>query len=256
MSFAVGRGGYVVYGANLPPNWPRYATVRSIISAMVAWSSGLPGRVAWLIGRCSRRLQSWFLNYLRAEPVSLSSNTIMSSIYLGGLPLILTLVLMFVAVALWLRGREMRFQSGLPDGDIIYTDSGAWRANQIPLYASRLKLAGKPDYLVEQEDGMIVPVELKSSLAPDTPWEGQILQLAAYCLLVEENYGVRPAYGILQYKDRAFAIDYTDDLEADLLDLLAEMRATRDELDPAPDVSSNRQCRTCGVRDTCDRRRA
>jgi hypothetical protein len=37
--------------------------------------------------------------------------------------------------------------------------------------------------------------------------------LAAYCLLVEENFGVRSPHGILQYRDRAFAIDYTDDLK-------------------------------------------
>ena len=81
-----------------------------------------------------------------------------------------------------------------------------------------------------------------------------MLQLAAYCLLVEENFGVRPPYGILQYRDGAFAIDYTDDLEADLLDLLAEMRATRAEADPEPDHDDPRRCAACGLRAACDRR--
>jgi CRISPR-associated exonuclease Cas4 len=173
---------------------------------------------------------------------------------MSGLPLAVVLALLFLAAVLWFRGRDMRQESGLPPGNVIYTDTGAWRANSNVLHASQYRLVGKPDYLVEQHDGAIIPVEVKSGLAPDTPWDGQVLQLAAYCLLVEANYGVRPPYGILQYKDRAFAVDFTDDLEADLLDLLDEMRATREEFDPEPDHGERRRCAACGVRDACDRR--
>lgn len=175
---------------------------------------------------------------------------------LGGLPLILVLVLLFLAAALWVRGREWRQESGLPEGDVFYSDTGAWRANSQVLHATRLRLVGKPDYLVEQADGAIIPVEVKSSAAPARPWEGQVLQLAAYCVLVEENFGVRPPYGILQYRDHAFAVDFTDDLEADLMAVLDEMRAARDEVDPAPDHADPRRCYGCGQRAGCDRRLA
>lgn len=175
---------------------------------------------------------------------------------MSGLPLAVVLLLLFLAAVLWYRGREMYQESGLPTGQVIYTDTGAWRANNDVLHVAELRLVGKPDYLVEQHDGTVIPVEIKSSPAPETPWEGQVLQLAAYCLLVEVNYGVRPPYGILQYKDRAFAVDYTADLEADLLDLLDEMRATREEFDPEPDHADRRRCQACGVRDACDRRLA
>lgn len=175
---------------------------------------------------------------------------------MSGLPLILVLGLLFLAALLWFRGRDMREESGLPAGNVIYTDTGTWRANSDVLHASHLRLVGKPDYLVEQNDGSIIPVEVKSSPAPDSPWEGQVLQLAAYCVLVETNYGVRPPYGILQYKDRAFAVDFTDDLEADLLDLLDEMRLTHNDPDPDPEHADRRRCAACGVRDACDRRLA
>jgi CRISPR-associated exonuclease Cas4 len=175
---------------------------------------------------------------------------------MSSLPLAIVLVLLFVAALLWFGGREMRRESGLPEGKVIYTDAGAWRANSEVLHDARLRLVGKPDYLVEQRDGTIIPVEVKSSMAPEFPWEGQVLQLAAYCLLVEENYGVRPPYGILQYRDRAFAVDFTDDLEADLLDLIEEMRAARHETDPEPDHDDRRRCAACGVRQACDRRMA
>ncbi len=172
----------------------------------------------------------------------------------SGLPLAFVLLLLFLAALLWFRGRDWQRESGLPEGSVIYTDTGAWRPNNDVLHAARLRLVGKPDYLVEQRDGVIIPVELKSSPAPETPWEGQVLQLAAYCLLVEENYGVRPPYGILQYKDRAFAVDFTDELEADLLDVLEEMRAAREDPDPDRDHEDRRRCVACGVRAACDRR--
>jgi CRISPR-associated exonuclease Cas4 len=175
---------------------------------------------------------------------------------MSGLPLVIVLLLLFLAAALWFRGRDMRRESGLPAGNVIYTDTGAWRVNNNVLHAAGLRIVGKPDYLVEQDDGTIIPVEVKSSMAPDVPWEGQVLQLAAYCLLVEENFGVRPPYGILQYKDQAFAIDYTGDLEADLLNVLDEMRAARDDPDPEPDHDERQRCAACGVRQACDRRMA
>ena len=176
--------------------------------------------------------------------------------FLGGLPLLLVLTLLFVAAAFWIGGRQMREDSGLPDGRVFYSDTETWRANNDVLHAAHLRLVGKPDYLVEQDNGAIIPVEVKSSRAPERPYEGQVLQLAAYCLLVEENFGVRPPYGILQYRDQAFAIDYSADLEADLLAVLDEMRAARGEDDPDPDHGDPRRCLACGLRAACDRRLA
>ena len=175
---------------------------------------------------------------------------------MNGLPLLLVLILLFLAALLWLGGKRRRVQSGVPEGKVVYNDTGAWRANNHVLHAAEYRLAGKPDYLVEQADGSIIPVEVKSGAAPTKPWDGQILQLAAYCLLVETNFGVRPSHGILQYSDRAFAIEYSDDLELDLLDLLDEMRATSTEVDVLPDHNQPRRCARCGVRDSCDYRMA
>ena len=164
------------------------------------------------------------------------------------------LLLLVTAVYLWSRGLQQ--QSGLPDGDIIYTDSGTWYRNGDPLFAEDLRLVGKPDYLIEETDGMIIPVELKSSRAPRKPREGHVLQLAAYCLLVEENYGIRPNYGIIQYKDKTFAIDYTEDLEDELIDLLHEMQVGLSDAELERDHNDWRRCAKCGVRNQCYQRLA
>lgn len=165
-------------------------------------------------------------------------------------------ILLLFALAIWLWANGLRRQTGLPEGKVIYTDTGTWFANNEPFYAPAFRLVGKPDYLVQEADGMVVPVELKSGLAPAEPWESHVLQLAAYCLLVTEKYGRRPGYGILQYKDKAFAIDYTDDLEEDLLNLLADMHSDLFEGELDRDHNDWNKCARCGFRTHCVQRLA
>jgi CRISPR-associated exonuclease Cas4 len=81
-----------------------------------------------------------------------------------------------------------------------------------------------------------------------------VLQLAAYCLLVEEAYGVRSPYGLVHYGDRTFAVRYTRELEGELLDTLDWMRedlgeghAERSHDDPA-------RCQACSYALYCDER--
>lgn len=170
------------------------------------------------------------------------------------LPLIALLLLLTLVVSWW--ARRLRAQAGLPPGSVIYADDGAWFANDTPLYARDLRLVGKPDYLVQQANGRIIPVELKATDAPPAPHEGHVLQLAAYCLLVERTYGTRPPYGILQYRDVAFAVDYTQEMEEDLLDLLAEMRAIMYASDADRDHNDWRRCARCGLQEACYQRLA
>lgn len=175
---------------------------------------------------------------------------------LGSTPLLIVLALLAVAAGVWWGSNRLQQRAGLPDGKVIYTDDGTWHPNSQPLMAHDLQLVGKPDYLVEQPDGSIVPVEVKSSRAPKKPHEGHILQLAAYCFLVEQNYDTRPEYGILQYSNDAFLITYTADLEQDLLNTLAEMRLTRRAKDADRDHNDWRRCARCGMNQHCVQRMA
>jgi CRISPR-associated exonuclease Cas4 len=168
----------------------------------------------------------------------------------------LGLILLTLALITWAWDRRQGKQADLPSGDVIYSDTGLWIRQQKPLYASDLRLLGKPDYLVQDADGGIIPVEVKLSLAPEVPHDGHVLQLASYCLLVDEEYGARPTYGILQYRDKAFAVDYTFELEEDLLDLLADMREDMIESEFSRDHDDWGRCTYCGLRDHCDQRLA
>jgi CRISPR-associated exonuclease Cas4 len=165
----------------------------------------------------------------------------------------IALILLVLAILLLLRGERQRTEAGLPGGRVIYTDTRAWGRVEKPLFHNEIGLTGKPDYLVEKE-GLVIPVEVKSGRAPDKPYDSHIFQLAAYCLLVEKTYGRRPPYGIIHYNSRDFAVDYTPELEAALLDQLAEMK--RDEYRTQVDRSHAEaaRCRGCGFRKICDQK--
>lgn len=54
----------------------------------------------------------------------------------------------------------------------------------------RYGLKGKPDALVRTESGDLIPVERKKTRAPQRgPYDGDLIQAAAYCILVEEEFG-------------------------------------------------------------------
>jgi len=142
-------------------------------------------------------------------------------------------------------------QIGLPQGHVIYADTGAWDRVERPLFSRRYRMAGRPDYLLD-DDGEIVPVEVKSSKTPSQPYPSHVLQLAAYCLLVEEAYDVRPSYGIIRYPDRTFAVDFTTHLEAWLLSTLDEMRHDANADDVPRSHDNPAQCAACGYRPACD----
>ena len=170
----------------------------------------------------------------------------MTSLYIGLAVLLLAIILFIVS------GRQRR-AAGLPGGRVVYTDTRAWGAVEKPLFDRDLMLTGKPDYLIEQ-NGEIIPVEVKTGRTPEAPYDSHIFQLAAYCLLVHKTTGKRPTHGILHYPARDFAVDYTPALEDALLDLIADMRIDERRAEVPRSHEDGHRCRSCGFQDVCDQR--
>jgi CRISPR-associated exonuclease Cas4 len=168
----------------------------------------------------------------------------------GGLAF--SFILICTAIWILMKSRRSQKELGMPAGNVIYADDGTWFQNDEVLTDPELRLAGKPDYLVEQENGRIVPVEIKSGMAPALPWPGHVMQLIAYCRLVEATYGVRPTHGILQYKDRAFSVEYSGPLEQDLLETLRDMYQDYHAVEVNRDHHDPRRCASCGFSERCD----
>lgn len=162
------------------------------------------------------------------------------------------LVFLLAAAALLFVSARRRKESGLPPGRILYADHAPQRQPEKPFFDAELRLTGKPDYLVEAGDTLI-PVEVKSGWAPAEPHAGHVYQLMAYCLLVQRAGHARPPYGILRYRNRSFAIDYTREAERDLLRLIDEIHAAGKKEQPRSHDEPGR-CARCGYRSVCDDR--
>src|ERR671925_154705 len=100
--------------------------------------------------------------------------------------LYIALLLLFLAIFFFWQSNRQRQAAGLPGGRVIYTDTRGWGKLEKPLFYQALGLTGKPDYLIQQ-NGQIIPVEVKSSRAPEAPYDSHIYQLASYCLLAEKK---------------------------------------------------------------------
>jgi CRISPR-associated exonuclease Cas4 len=172
------------------------------------------------------------------------------------MPFLLALFLILLGLLVFWLGRRSQAEAGLPVGRVIYSDTRGWQSIEKPLFSRTYRLTGKPDYLVQQGRN-IIPVEVKSARAPsDGPRRSHLLQLAAYCLLIEEAYRQRPKYGIVKYADRMFAVDYTDALRTELLGVIA---ALRDDLARGAASRSHDEaarCLHCGYRHACSERLA
>jgi CRISPR-associated exonuclease Cas4 len=180
------------------------------------------------------------------------------------LALLLCLLVVAAAVARVAALRESR-RSGLPRGALLYSDTGrpvgrvaptqvgrGGVKQEKPLVSRALGLVGRPDYLIEAEDG-VVPVEIKSTACPTggRPYDSHVAQLAAYCLLVEDVLGAAVPYGIVKYRDREVRVEYTPELKEHALALIEEMNAAAEEEEVHRSHDDPRRCAGCSLRDVC-----
>jgi CRISPR-associated exonuclease Cas4 len=161
------------------------------------------------------------------------------------------LLLVVIALGVWRWGGARLAATGLPAGEVVYSDTGGWEAVEQPLLSRRFGLVGKPDYLVRVDARMLVPVEVKSRHKPATVPSGHILQLATYCLLVEDVHKVRPTHGLLHYADATLRIDYTPALRQAVLDAADGIRRARTAPDLSRDHNDPARCRACGYAHQC-----
>jgi CRISPR-associated exonuclease Cas4 len=146
--------------------------------------------------------------------------------------------------------RRIRKEYGIPEGRILYTDLDKPAE---PLFSEQLRLTGKPDFIVNFE-GQFIPVEVKTGVT-DRPYRNHVMQLAAYCLLVEEKYNEVIPFGVLVYGGgRQFRIPFETYLRNRLLTTMEEMRARL----AAGTIQRNHnlivKCQYCSMRVHCSQK--
>ena len=136
-------------------------------------------------------------------------------------------------------------------GRIIASDGPVSRPARV-LRSARHGISGKPDYLVI-ENGRVAPVEVKPTRESDRPWLRDVVQLAAYCLLVAETHEQFAGYGYLRYANRTFRIDFTDSMRDEVLRTANAMRADLGANDVEANHADPRRCARCALRAPCGR---
>ncbi len=124
---------------------------------------------------------------------------------------------------------------------------------EVVLRSEYYGLSGRPDYIVSIE-GDIVPVEVKTGRTPKGPLFSHLLQVGAYCLLLEEQLGRPVPYGILRYNEMDCEIEFDKELRGILLAKLDEMRTLMISGDVHRNHGRPGKCRNCSRRERCPER--
>jgi CRISPR-associated exonuclease Cas4 len=167
------------------------------------------------------------------------------------LGLYFAILLGIISVVLFFLAASQRRKSGIPAGRVIYVDTNQWGRVEKPLYDPELRLTGRPDYVVKQ-GREVIPIEVKSRQTPQAPYDSHIYQLAAYCLLIEREYGIRPTHGIIHYVNKNFSIDFTEELERSILAIIREMQGRTNHSQVDRSHQDGKRCQHCGYRSICD----
>lgn len=171
-------------------------------------------------------------------------------VYVVGLLFVLSMLLLLASRKESKSAKKARKEYGIPHGKVIYTDLDRPAR---PLFSRKFLIAGKPDYIVKDEKtDVLIPVEVKSGNAKKPHW-GHVLQLAAYCLLIEETYCVRVPYGLLVYADgKQHIVKFDDALRSEVISKVEEMRRCLKHGGVAKGNRFEGRCFSCSVRGNCD----
>ena len=152
-----------------------------------------------------------------------------------------------LALAAWaLRALSQR-RTETHQGQLVAVDAG----RPVTLRSERYRLVGRPDELRRLSDGRLVPVELKSrSTPPRGPAPSHVVQVRAYCLLVEEATGLLPPYGVLRYSDGEFRVRWDQRARDELLAVRSELLRPYD----GHATPSRARCARCPWVRVCDAR--
>ena len=182
-------------------------------------------------------------NLLKADPAVSIIMEVLALVWL-----IAASIALYISLSTSQRAEERKDEEGL-EGEIRYVGT-----DDSPLYYSeRCGLSGRPDFVLDI-NGQLIPGDLKTGRTPKGPLFSHILQVAAYCLLIAEDTGRRPPYGLLRYGEVEHEIEFDPELERILLEKLEEMRALMRSGDVHRNHNRPGKCAGCSRRDLCPER--
>ncbi len=160
--------------------------------------------------------------------------------------LLILFFLVFISILFAYLMFRARKRFSIPAGKQFYQDLNS---NGKILRSTRYGISGKPD-MVKRKRHNLIPFEYKSG-SSDSPREGHIFQMAAYFLILEENFPkFTVPYGILKYKNRSFIVKNDAHTRDRLLYVIEEMRSQYSE--PVRNHRSRIRCLHCSFNEPCE----
>jgi CRISPR-associated protein Cas4 len=145
----------------------------------------------------------------------------------------------------------LKINNKIQEGKIIYSDLNK---PDKPFFSKRYKIIGKPDYIIKKE-GHYIPVEVKTGNHLKAK-KSHILQLMAYCHLLEENYNCYIPYGILVYNNtsKVFEISYDPKMRFELASVIKKMKKNLKSNIIKRNHSEKQKCIKCSMKNHCDQK--
>jgi len=123
---------------------------------------------------------------------------------------------------------------------------------EIYIESDELELKGRIDRIEKYSDKYI-PVEIKTGRAPrDGVWEGHLIQIGAYMMLMEEHFGVPVNEGKVHYLDSGERIVKMNPfLREEIIRLKDEVKLLLNSKDLPDFVDNKNKCKTCPLKEEC-----
>lgn len=118
------------------------------------------------------------------------------------------------------------------------------------IISEKYGIRGKPDYILCIDDDFI-PVEEKTADLVSPPLS-HVIQITAYCMLVEDKYGKSPPYGIIKYKNSQFKIPYEMRWKKMVIEMRKKMLKDLEKGKAHRNHFNKRKCLNCARREFCN----
>lgn len=170
--------------------------------------------------------------------------------------IIISIILLLVAILFISKSKriyrdvdKLKMKHKIQDGKITYSDLNKPAK---PLFSKRYRISGKPDYIIKKNN-LYIPVEVKTGYHNE-PQKNHIFQLAAYCQLVEDNYGSFVPCGILVYNDTSqqYKIPFDPKIRFELESTIRKMRHLLKTGEIIRNHNDPQKCKHCSMRTYCN----
>lgn len=144
--------------------------------------------------------------------------------------------------------KKIKTKYNIQQGKITYSDLNKPAKS---FFSKKYRISGKPDYIIQKKDKYI-PVELKTGRYI-TPQKNHVFQLAAYCHLLEENYGVFVPYGVLVYNNQnEYKIPFDPKIRFELENTIKKMRTSLKNKKITRNHNDIHRCLNCSMKKYCN----